>query len=184
MYPVCLADTNITVEKCANRLRKKDVPISLRRQTRDKNLLDGGHLAILRRTIINHHITEKAGPTMKTVYKKLVEDIDYQGSTETLHEDIHKIGFLWWNFKLDIPLLSTLCEMEEETASLSKTKRCLVAILCGRTSLFLLMMGYTLLGALMFKAIEGGDDSDIPADFQKSREECLKELWLITGELF
>nr|CAI5865822.1 unnamed protein product [Callosobruchus analis] len=74
--------------------------------------------------------------------------------------------------------------MEEpaDSASTSSTRKCITAILCGRTSLFVLMTGYALLGALIFKAIEGGGEEHPPVDFQKSREDCLKELWLITGE--
>nr|CAH7753777.1 unnamed protein product [Callosobruchus chinensis] len=74
--------------------------------------------------------------------------------------------------------------MEEpaDSASTSSTRKCITAILCGRTSLFVLMTGYALFGALIFKAIEGGDEEHLPVDFQKSREDCLKELWLITGE--
>lgn len=73
--------------------------------------------------------------------------------------------------------------MEEPTGSASTTKRCILSVFCGRTSLLVLMTGYALLGAILFKSIEGGDEYHIPHDFQKSREDCLKELWLITGKL-
>lgn len=69
----------------------------------------------------------------------------------------------------------------EETNSGSCRRRVL-ALLCGRTSLLVLMTGYAFLGAILFKAIEGGEEKKTPAlDFQKSREDCLKELWIITG---
>lgn len=69
----------------------------------------------------------------------------------------------------------------EEGNSLSTNRRCVVTMLCGRTSLLVLMTGYTLLGAVLFKLIEGEDEEEVPIDFQRSREDCLKELWLITG---
>lgn len=69
----------------------------------------------------------------------------------------------------------------DDNSSMSATRRCIVAILCGRVSLFLLMTGYALFGAILFKAIEGGEEQSTPVDFQKNREECLRELWLITG---
>ncbi|CAG9812430.1 unnamed protein product [Phaedon cochleariae] len=73
--------------------------------------------------------------------------------------------------------------MEENNATMSITRRCVIAVLCERTSLFLLVTGYTLLGAIIFKAIEGGEPHDVPDDFKKSREDCLKELWMITGSI-
>ncbi|XP_056638291.1 TWiK family of potassium channels protein 7-like [Diorhabda sublineata] len=73
--------------------------------------------------------------------------------------------------------------MDDSNNSMSTTRRCIVAVLCGRISLFLVMTVYALFGAVLFRTIEGGDDHDAPVDFQKNREECLKELWLITERL-
>lgn len=71
--------------------------------------------------------------------------------------------------------------MEEPKGS--SCRRRVLGILCGRTSLLVLMTGYAFLGAILFKAIEGGEEKGTPIlDFQKSREDCLKELWIITGE--
>lgn len=71
--------------------------------------------------------------------------------------------------------------MEEPNGSSSRRR--VLAILCGRTSLLVLMTGYACLGALLFKSIEGGEEISTPVlDFQKSREDCLKELWIITGK--
>ncbi|KAH0808330.1 hypothetical protein GEV33_014459 [Tenebrio molitor] len=65
--------------------------------------------------------------------------------------------------------------MEENGA-----RRCTTAMFCGRTGLLVLMTGYAFLGALLFKALEGGNDGDVPVHVQRSREDCLRELWLIT----
>lgn len=54
---------------------------------------------------------------------------------------------------------------------------------CGKTSLFVLMTGYALFGAVLFKFLEGGNESHHVADFHRSREDCLKELWIITERL-
>lgn len=72
-----------------------------------------------------------------------------------------------------------LLQMEENEESGSR--KCSAAMFCSRTGLFVLMTVYALLGALLFKALEGGEESSVPTHVQKSREDCLKELWLITG---
>ncbi|KAK5641631.1 hypothetical protein RI129_010178 [Pyrocoelia pectoralis] len=59
----------------------------------------------------------------------------------------------------------------------------LTALLCGRTGLLVLVSGYALLGALLFKTLEGGDEGNLPFHIQRSREDCLRELWLITERL-
>lgn len=61
-------------------------------------------------------------------------------------------------------------------------RRCTLAFFCGRTGLLILMTGYALLGAVLFKTIEGDVDGYVPPHIQRSREDCLKELWLITGK--
>lgn len=61
-------------------------------------------------------------------------------------------------------------------------RRCSMAFFCGRTGLLILMTGYALLGAVLFKTIEGGIESNVPHHIQKNREDCLRELWLITGK--
>lgn len=65
----------------------------------------------------------------------------------------------------------------------SSARKCSLAMFCGKTSLFVLMTGYALFGALLFKFLEGGVENHQVADFQRSREDCLKELWIITGML-
>lgn len=62
------------------------------------------------------------------------------------------------------------------------TRRCSMAMFCGRTGLLILMTGYALFGALLFKALEGGNENEVSAHVKRSREDCLRELWLITGQ--
>ncbi|XP_066137426.1 potassium channel subfamily K member 18-like [Euwallacea fornicatus] len=73
-------------------------------------------------------------------------------------------------------------DTEQEYDS-SNTRKCSLAMFCGRTSLFVLMTGYALFGALLFKFLESGVENHQVADFQRSREDCLKELWIITERL-
>ncbi|ERL91000.1 hypothetical protein D910_08342 [Dendroctonus ponderosae] len=68
----------------------------------------------------------------------------------------------------------------EEDLENASSKKCTLAMFCGKTSLFVLMTGYALFGALLFKFLEGGGESRPVADFHRSREDCLKELWTIT----
>ncbi|KAL1494975.1 hypothetical protein ABEB36_010473 [Hypothenemus hampei] len=68
----------------------------------------------------------------------------------------------------------------DEEVDLSNTKKCSLSMFCGRTTLCLFMTGYALLGALLFKFVEGDHERPFVADFQRSREDCLKELWIIT----
>ncbi|GJQ73721.1 hypothetical protein Trydic_g14055 [Trypoxylus dichotomus] len=69
-------------------------------------------------------------------------------------------------------------KMEEE-----ENNRCrpIGIFLCGRIGLFVLVIGYAFLGALIFKTLEGGNVENVPVHIQRSREDCLRELWLITG---
>ncbi|XP_019761105.1 uncharacterized protein LOC109538342 isoform X2 [Dendroctonus ponderosae] len=71
----------------------------------------------------------------------------------------------------------------EEDLENASSKKCTLAMFCGKTSLFVLMTGYALFGALLFKFLEGGGESRPVADFHRSREDCLKELWTITERL-
>lgn len=71
--------------------------------------------------------------------------------------------------------------MEEET-NVEGGRRCMQMLFCNRTSLLIIMIGYAFFGAILFKTLEDGDDGPIPINVQRSREDCLRELWLITGE--
>lgn len=49
--------------------------------------------------------------------------------------------------------------------------------------LVVMVIGYTIMGALVFPLLEAPQDISKSAIIAKSREECLKELWIITGRL-
>ncbi|XP_050299213.1 uncharacterized protein LOC126738106 [Anthonomus grandis grandis] len=70
-------------------------PKRTNKNTKIKIRLDDADLGILRRTIINHHFTEKTVPRLKTVHAKYIADTGYQGCKKTLHKEMHKIGFRW-----------------------------------------------------------------------------------------
>lgn len=53
--------------------------------------------------------------------------------------------------------------------------------LCSHVGLVSLVVVYTLLGAVIFAFIEGDHHVEERGLIQHSREECLKELWTITG---
>lgn len=52
---------------------------------------------------------------------------------------------------------------------------------CSQIGLVTLVVVYVLLGAALFEYLESGPDVQKRSAIQRSREECLKELWAITG---
>lgn len=60
---------------------------------------------------------------------------------------------------------------------------------CGSTfvvynlALSLLVLGYVILGGLLFHKLEAGHETQHRASVRSFRDECLRELWLITGAL-
>ncbi|KPI99305.1 hypothetical protein RR46_05489 [Papilio xuthus] len=53
---------------------------------------------------------------------------------------------------------------------------------CSQIGLVTLVAVYVLLGAVLFEYLESGPDVQKRSAIQRSREECLKELWAITGQ--
>ncbi|CAG4956419.1 unnamed protein product [Colias eurytheme] len=53
---------------------------------------------------------------------------------------------------------------------------------CSQIGLVVLVVIYVLLGAVLFEYLESGPEVQKRSAIQRSREECLKELWAITGE--
>lgn len=53
---------------------------------------------------------------------------------------------------------------------------------CSQVGLVILVVIYVLLGALLFEYLESGPEVQKRSAIQRSREECLKELWAITGQ--
>lgn len=58
----------------------------------------------------------------------------------------------------------------------------LLKLLLSSPGLVLLVTGYSVLGALIFPLLEAPQDLSKSAAIAKSREDCLRELWIITGE--
>ncbi|XP_013164239.1 PREDICTED: uncharacterized protein LOC106115432 [Papilio xuthus] len=54
---------------------------------------------------------------------------------------------------------------------------------CSQIGLVTLVVVYVLLGAVLFEYLESGPDVQKRSAIQRSREECLKELWAITERL-
>ncbi|CAK1556430.1 unnamed protein product [Leptosia nina] len=51
----------------------------------------------------------------------------------------------------------------------------------SQVGLVVLVIIYVLLGALLFEYLESGPNLEKRSAIQRSRDECLKELWAITG---
>lgn len=73
-----------------------------------------------------------------------------------------------------------------EEGSIGGGRRCTTwtALFCGRIGLLVLVSGYAVLGAFLFKTLEGGNNENPTVHIQRNREDCLRELWLITGNFF
>ncbi|XP_068085592.1 potassium channel subfamily K member 18, partial [Anabrus simplex] len=68
----------------------------------------------------------------------------------------------------------------------SRARRCVrifLAHLFSNLGLFALVVGYVLLGALLFEFLESGYELEQRGHIQRFREDCLKELWGITERL-
>ncbi|XP_016968318.1 uncharacterized protein LOC108036577 [Drosophila biarmipes] len=68
----------------------------------------------------------------------------------------------------------------------SGLRRCcghLLKLLLSTPGLVLLVIGYSVLGALIFPMLEAPQDLSKSAAIAKSREDCLRELWIITEKL-
>ncbi|XP_023159943.2 putative GPI-anchored protein pfl2 [Drosophila hydei] len=66
------------------------------------------------------------------------------------------------------------------------SERCLgqlLKLLLSTPGLVLLVTGYSVLGALIFPLLEAPQDLSKSAAIAKSREDCLRELWIITEKL-
>lgn len=58
----------------------------------------------------------------------------------------------------------------------------LLKVVFSPPGLVALVVGYSMLGACIFPLLEAPQDINTSAAIAKSREECLRELWIITGE--
>ncbi|VVD00470.1 unnamed protein product [Leptidea sinapis] len=72
-------------------------------------------------------------------------------------------------------------EGPEKTSFLRRfTAGCLKAA-CSQVGLVVIVVIYVLLGAVLFEYLESGPQVQERTAIHRSREECLKELWAITG---
>lgn len=73
---------------------------------------------------------------------------------------------------------------KEEQSSASRACRYIrvfLGHLFSNLGLFAIVVGYVLLGALMFEALEAEYELQQRGNIKRYRDDCLKELWLITG---
>ncbi|XP_064537862.1 uncharacterized protein LOC135428005 isoform X1 [Drosophila montana] len=78
------------------------------------------------------------------------------------------------------------CVRSPGLANRHASKRCLgqlLKVLLSTPGLVLLVTGYSVLGALIFPLLEAPQDLTKSAAIAKSREDCLRELWIITEKL-
>lgn len=54
-------------------------------------------------------------------------------------------------------------------------------VACSQLGLVVIVVVYVLLGAILFEYLESEPEIKKRSAIQRSREECLKELWAITG---
>lgn len=76
-------------------------------------------------------------------------------------------------------------DFENEPDTVLQTNRCLhitLRILFSTPGLVLLVVLYSIIGALIFPLLEAPIDMQNTLAVTRSRDECLKELWTITGE--
>lgn len=75
----------------------------------------------------------------------------------------------------------SLEEQERPNVLRRASSACLKAT-CSQIGLVVLVVIYVLLGAVLFEYLESGPEVQKRSAIQRSREECLKELWAITGK--
>jgi hypothetical protein len=70
-------------------------------------------------------------------------------------------------------------------SSAARACRCIglfLGHLFSNLGLFAIVVGYVLLGALMFEFLEAEYELQQRGNIKRYRDDCLKELWLITGK--
>jgi len=69
-----------------------------------------------------------------------------------------------------------------EASGACRCFRVFLGHLFSNLGLFAIVVGYVLLGALMFEALEAEFELQQRANIKRFRDDCLTELWLITGK--
>lgn len=64
----------------------------------------------------------------------------------------------------------------------SRCRNLTLRILFSTPGLIVLVIFYSIMGALTFQLLEAPNTIENGVSVSKSRDECLKELWTITGE--
>lgn len=72
-------------------------------------------------------------------------------------------------------------EDRDKPGLVRRASACCVRAACSQIGLVILVVLYVLFGAVLFEYLESGPDVQKRSAIQRSREECLKELWAITG---
>lgn len=75
-------------------------------------------------------------------------------------------------------------EGREQPGLVRRAASGLARVACSQIGLVILVVIYVLLGAVLFEYLESGPEVQKRSAIQRSREECLKELWAITGTFF
>lgn len=75
-------------------------------------------------------------------------------------------------------------EAREQSGLIRRSAAACGRAACSQVGLVVLVVVYVLLGAVLFEYLESGPDLQKRSAIQRSREECLKELWAITGKCF
>lgn len=76
-------------------------------------------------------------------------------------------------------------EIEISAGNANCSNRCVnvtLQILLSTPGLVVLVVMYSIMGALIFPLLEAPNEIHAAMSVSNSREECLKELWTITGE--
>ncbi|CAH4027119.1 unnamed protein product [Pieris brassicae] len=69
---------------------------------------------------------------------------------------------------------------QERPNFLRRAGKCCLKAACSQIGLVIVVIIYVLLGAVLFEYLESGPEVVKRSAIQRSRDECLKELWAIT----
>ena len=74
------------------------------------------------------------------------------------------------------------CDNTENRTNQSNCMQKLLKLFCSPIGLVVIVIIYSIMGALIFPLLEQPRDIKNSVAIAKSRDDCLKELWTITGE--
>lgn len=82
----------------------------------------------------------------------------------------------------DTKYLSGVLNSNRSNTTINNCLSRALKLIFSTPGLVVMVIGYTIMGALVFPLLEAPQDISKSAIIAKSREECLKELWIITGK--